>query len=88
MGGLQPWHLILLLIVVLIVLGPGKLPEVGKALGDAMREFRKATGELREPTSALPPSPAPPTAAANPAPTLPATESPAAQTDRPTERAS
>ncbi len=30
MGAIQPWHLVLLLIVVLIVLGPGKLPEVGK----------------------------------------------------------
>lgn len=85
MGGLQPWHLVLLLIVVLIVLGPGKLPEVGKALGDALRESREATGELREPTTALPPPPTPPTAAANPASTLPATETSAAQTDRPTE---
>ncbi len=43
MGAIQPWHLILLLVVVLIVFGPGKLPDIGKALGQSMREFRDAT---------------------------------------------
>lgn len=46
MGAIEPWHLILLLIVILVVVGPGKLPQVGKGIGEAMREFRKATGEL------------------------------------------
>ena len=50
MGAIQPWHLVLLLIVVLIVLGPGKLPEVGKGIGEAMREFRRATGEFPQAT--------------------------------------
>ena len=35
-----------LLIIVLIVFGPGRLPELGGAVGRAMREFRKATTEL------------------------------------------
>lgn len=42
-GLLQPTHLILILIVVLIIFGPGKLPEVGKAMGKTVSEFRRAT---------------------------------------------
>jgi sec-independent protein translocase protein TatA len=36
----------LLLVVVLIIFGPGRLPELGGAVGKAMREFRKATNEI------------------------------------------
>jgi sec-independent protein translocase protein TatA len=42
-GALQPGHLILILVIVLLIFGPGKLPELGKALGDGMRELKKAT---------------------------------------------
>ena len=42
----QPMHLILVLAVVLIVFGPGKLPEAGKALGHAIRDFKKALNEV------------------------------------------
>ncbi|WP_078060454.1 twin-arginine translocase TatA/TatE family subunit [Desulfotomaculum copahuensis] len=42
-GIMQPAHLILILVVVLIVFGPGKLPEAGKAMGKMVREFRRAT---------------------------------------------
>ena len=43
----QPMHLILVLAIVLIVFGPGKLPEAGKALGEAIRNFKKAFSEDR-----------------------------------------
>ncbi len=36
-------ELILILIIALVVFGPGKLPEVGKALGRSLQEFRRAT---------------------------------------------
>ena len=55
MGAIQPWHLILLLIIVLVVFGPGKLPEIGKSLGESIREFRKATTETRDAISSQPP---------------------------------
>jgi sec-independent protein translocase protein TatA len=42
-GALQPGHLIVILVIVLLIFGPGKLPELGKALGDGMRELKKAT---------------------------------------------
>jgi len=35
-----------ILLMVLIIFGPGRLPELGGAVGKAMREFRKATSEL------------------------------------------
>ena len=43
-----PWELILLLVIVLIIFGPGKLPDIGNAVGKGIREFRKASSELEE----------------------------------------
>jgi len=42
MGTLSPAHLIIILVVVVLVIGPGKLPETGAALGHAIRGFRRA----------------------------------------------
>jgi sec-independent protein translocase protein TatA len=51
--GIHWAYIILLLVVVLIIFGPGRLPELGGAVGKAMREFRKATTEItNEVTSA------------------------------------
>jgi len=36
-------ELALILVIALVVFGPGKLPEVGKALGKGIQEFKKAT---------------------------------------------
>ena len=41
-GLLQPTHLIFILLIVLILFGPGKLPELGKGLGRGIREFKDA----------------------------------------------
>ena len=46
MFGIGAGEFIIILIVGLIVFGPGKLPEVGRALGKALREFRKAQAAL------------------------------------------
>jgi sec-independent protein translocase protein TatA len=64
----HPLWLILILAIVLIIFGPGKLPELGGAVGRGIREFRKAqndiTNEVRasmdQPTT---PAPTPTTAA-------------------------
>jgi sec-independent protein translocase protein TatA len=44
LGALQPAHLIVILVIVLLIFGPGKLPELGRAMGDGLRELKKATG--------------------------------------------
>ncbi len=41
-----PFELLLVLILALLVLGPGKLPEVGNALGKTIREFRRASTDV------------------------------------------
>jgi sec-independent protein translocase protein TatA len=56
MGGLAPAHLILILAVALIVVGPGRLPEAGAALGRALREFRKAMDAKDDQPPAGPPA--------------------------------
>ena len=44
-----PMELIVVLIIALVVLGPKKLPEVGKSLGKGMREFKDSlSGDRRE----------------------------------------
>ena len=43
MGLFEPPHLILVLVIALLIFGPGKLPELGRALGEGLRELRLAT---------------------------------------------
>ncbi len=48
MFGIGMTELLVILGIALIVFGPKKLPELAKHLGKAMREFRKATEEVKE----------------------------------------
>jgi sec-independent protein translocase protein TatA len=58
-----PLELVIILVIALLILGPGKLPDVGAALGKSIREFRKASSDVadatRIDTSPLPPTPPP-----------------------------
>jgi len=72
-----PLELVIILVIALLILGPGKLPDVGAALGKSIREFRKASSDVadatRIDTSPLPPTPPPappdqPTGETQPAP--------------------
>lgn len=38
--------LILILVIALIIFGPSKLPEIGRAFGNTLKEFKKATNDL------------------------------------------
>jgi sec-independent protein translocase protein TatA len=79
-----PLELVIILVIALLILGPGKLPDVGAALGKSIREFRKALSDVQDAvkvnvdTSPLPPPsgvvpavPVPP-----PAPVAPAAAEP------------
>lgn len=59
---LQPTHLLFVLVVALLVLGPKRLPEVGRSLGRGLRDFRSAISGEDRPESTIPPAsdPAPP----------------------------
>jgi sec-independent protein translocase protein TatA len=48
MFGLGPAEVILVLVIALIVFGPGRLPEMGQALGKSIREFREATSGITD----------------------------------------
>lgn len=52
-GLLQPMHLLILFGIALLVLGPKKLPELGKGIGEGIRGFKSAMKE--EPKAEQPP---------------------------------
>jgi len=65
-----PWHIVLLLVIALLLFGGKRLPEIGKALGSGMREFKDAiTGNspsAPEPQPELPPAESTATVTATP----------------------
>jgi sec-independent protein translocase protein TatA len=77
MPQIGPLELIIVLVIALLVLGPGRLPDVGAALGKSIREFRKATSDVQEATK-IDVSPLPPTSTATPAPAVPVAAAPVA----------
>ena len=74
---IHPFWIIAIIVVVLIIFGPGRLPELGAGVGKAMREFRKATSELTNEVtqvthSTQPVTPPPAATPAAPPPAAPA----------------
>lgn len=65
-----PIELLIILVIVLLVLGPSKLPEMGSALGKTIREFRKASTDVQELLTVEPDKSVP--TPANPVPAAPA----------------
>jgi sec-independent protein translocase protein TatA len=51
-----PVELILVLAIALLVIGPGKLPEVGGAIGKSLKEFRHAASDVQDAASLEPPA--------------------------------
>lgn len=67
---LQPTHLLIILVVALVVLGPKRLPEAGRSLGKSLRDFKDALNGAHDEPPETPPvtTVAATTAAAAPAP--------------------
>jgi TatA/E family protein of Tat protein translocase len=78
-GNIGAPELIIILIIALVVLGPGKLPDVAQSLGKSVREFRKAATDLSDATKLEPNPPS----AALPAPSVPAQPIPAPSVSTP-----
>ena len=64
MPNIGPAELLVVLLVALVVFGPRKLPELGKSLGNGLREFRRSTQGLRDDLNITAPAPTAPTAPA------------------------
>jgi sec-independent protein translocase protein TatA len=69
-------ELLIILVIALLILGPGKLPEVGASIGKSIREFRKASSDINDSVK-VDTSPLPPAPPANP----PAADAPAASSE-------
>jgi sec-independent protein translocase protein TatA len=85
MGLDNPLHIVILVVVLLLVFGARRLPEIGRSLGSGMREFKDSiSGESKPPTlppaEQQPPAPTPaaatPPQAAAPPPAAPAEQQP------------
>jgi sec-independent protein translocase protein TatA len=46
-GSVGPTELILIFVIALLVFGPKKLPEIGRSVGKALREFKKTSEEIK-----------------------------------------
>ncbi len=73
-----PLELVIILVIALLILGPGKLPEVGSALGKSIREFRKASSDVQDAVKVnVDTTPLPNTLSSQAAPNTSATTDPA-----------
>lgn len=70
LGNIGPGELILLLVIILVIFGPGRLPEIGNAVGKGIREFRKAATDVTD-AAKIDGPPAAPTTSTTPASTPP-----------------
>ncbi len=89
-SGIGIFEIVIIIVVILLVMGPHRLPEIGRTLGKAFRTIKKAssdlstsiTKEIEETKSATPSSPATPSPPATPAPAADKS-SPASHPDSP-----
>ncbi len=79
-----PLELVIILVIALLILGPGRLPDVGSALGKSIREFRKASSDVQDAVKVnVDTSPLPPPSSAVPAVPIPPPAPAAADTGEP-----
>ena len=60
MGGLQPWHWVIVIAVFVLLFGAKKLPDAARSLGKSMRIFKSEVKEMKtdaKPEASAPPAP-------------------------------
>lgn len=57
MGAMRPWHWIVLLVVVLLLFGAKRLPDLAKSVGQSLKIFKKEIKELQEDDAPVTPAP-------------------------------
>lgn len=80
MGNLGVWELIIIVVLVLVIFGGRKLPELGRGLGKGLANFRQAVREPDQPAASQPP---PTQSADQSAPAEPSAEKPRDKADSP-----
>jgi sec-independent protein translocase protein TatA len=83
MPNIGPFELIVILVIALVIIGPGRLPDVGAALGKSIREFRKASSDISD-SARVDTSPLPPAAQAPAVPPAPTAQPPQTAAPAPT----
>ncbi len=70
------WHIILVLIILFLLFGGKKLPELARGIGEAMKEFKKASRDMHDdpPQAPTPPAPSKPEITASSTPQPPDTK--------------
>lgn len=58
--GISIWELLILLVVLLLIFGAKRLPEMGRSLGKGMREFKDGVTGVEDAVKTTTPTPAPP----------------------------
>lgn len=54
MGSIGPWQVILILLVLVLLFGAKKLPQIGKGMGEALRNFKKSVNDVDDATDITP----------------------------------
>ena len=76
MGALEPWHLVIILFVVMLLFGAKRLPGLAHSLGSSVRELKKGLKEGEEPEAQASPPVVQASAAPNPAASETSTQPP------------
>lgn len=54
MGSIGPWQVVLILLVLVLLFGAKKLPQIGKGMGEALRNFKKSVNDVDDATDITP----------------------------------
>lgn len=54
MGSIGPWQVIIILAVLVLLFGAKKLPQIGKGMGEALRNFKKSVNDVDDATDITP----------------------------------